>query len=251
MLMIIISFTGENLKMKKIILSAITALCITLSVSAENTHALFDKNDVNAFDRQFITSYNKKLDDVSTVLSIAQLMSPSLLVIVPTFTGEYKWDKDGWINAGKLGVMYTESFVTGLALKELAKYLIERKRPYMYKDGWPLDEYKKDGEWNESFFSGHTTYAFTAASFTSYAFCKMYPESDLKIPVIASSFALATTVGIMRVSSGCHFVTDVLVGAAVGTISGFLVPFLQYDCLIGDNASLHASPTNLSFSFKF
>lgn len=67
MLMIIISFTGEKLKMKKVILSAITALCITLSVSAENTHALFDKNDVNAFDRQFITSYNKKLDDVSTV----------------------------------------------------------------------------------------------------------------------------------------------------------------------------------------
>lgn len=237
--------------MKRLILIFATILCLASQAAAENTLALYDKKDVNGFDRLFMTKYNEKLDNISTVMSIAQLASPALLVIVPTITGDYKWDKDGWIQAAKLGAMYTESFVLGLGLKELAKHFIERKRPYMYADGWPSAEYKKGGEWNESFFSGHTTYAFTAASFTSYAFCKMFPDSDYKIPVIASSFAFATAVGIMRMTSGCHFATDVLAGAAVGTLSGFLVPFLQFDIMIGDYTSLHASPTNLSFSVKF
>ena len=79
----------------------------------------------------------------------------------------------------------------------------------------------------QSFPSGHTTLAFTGAAYTSYVFSKYNPSSSWKWPVIISSYALASAVGISRVASGNHFITDVLCGAAIGTCCGFVVPFLH------------------------
>ena len=45
--------------------------------------------------------------------------------------------------------------------------------------------------------------------------------------MIISSYALASAVGISRVASGNHFITDVLCGAAIGTCCGIVVPFLH------------------------
>lgn len=49
----------------------------------------------------------------------------------------------------------------------------------------------------------------------------------MKVPFIAISYSLATLTGISRVYAGCHFATDVLMGAAVGTAIGFFVPWLH------------------------
>jgi undecaprenyl-diphosphatase len=60
----------------------------------------------------------------------------------------------------------------------------------MYFDNFPIEEVQK-GDWNSSFFSGHTTLSFAAATFTSYVFCKYNPDSKWKIPVIATSYTFA------------------------------------------------------------
>ena len=45
--------------------------------------------------------------------------------------------------------------------------------------------------------------------------------------MIAGSLSLAVATGVQRILSGNHFITDVLAGAAIGSLTGFVVPFLH------------------------
>lgn len=174
----------------------------------------FEKNGINAFDRNFANPYSKTLDTTGTVLAAAACVSPALLAFAP---------KNQWL---EIGTMYAETMLFAWGFKELGKLCVNRSRPYMYFDGAPQEEIE-DGDWAASFFSGHTTLAFAAATYTSYVFGKLMPDSAFKIPVIAGTYTLAATVAVTRIAGGCHFATDVLAGAAVGSACGFLVPFLH------------------------
>jgi hypothetical protein len=55
------------------------------------------------------------------------------------------------------------------------------------------------------------------------------------------SILLAGTTGYLRVASDQHYVTDVMVGAAVGSLSGFLVPWLFHYRTSGGGNPLAAS----------
>ena len=175
---------------------------------------IFLKDDVNPVDRFFMQPYSKTLDDIGTITQFASLLAPAVLMATPM---------EEWCT---IGVMYAESVFLSYGLKELAKNLVNRPRPYMYFDGAPEKDIE-EGDWNKSFFSGHTTLSFTGATFASYVFSKYFPDSNMKIPVIVGSYAFATTTAILRMASGNHFFTDVLTGAIVGTLSGFLVPYLH------------------------
>mgnify|MGYP004472555295 FL=1 len=174
----------------------------------------FEKSGINAFDRIFVNPYSKTLDTAGTVLSAALCVSPAILAFAP---------KNQWLEAG---AMYAETMLFAWGFKELAKLCVNRARPYMYFDERPQEEIEK-GDWAASFFSGHTTLAFAAATYTSYVFGKLMPDSALKIPVIAGSYTLAAAVAVTRIAGGCHFTTDVLLGAVVGSTCGFLVPFIH------------------------
>ena len=175
---------------------------------------IFSKDNINSLDRFFMQSYSSSLDKAGTVFQFASLLTPAVLMATPM---------EEWCT---IGVMYAESVFLSYGLKELAKNLVNRPRPYMYFDGAPEKDIE-EGDWNKSFFSGHTTLSFTGATFASYVFSKYFPDSNMKIPVIVGSYAFATTTAILRMASGNHFFTDVLTGAIVGTLSGFLVPYLH------------------------
>lgn len=82
-----------------------------------------------------------------------------------------------------------------------------------------------------SFFSGHSSLAFTSAALI----CLHHTEQGLFGPVgdaaaCATGMALATTVGLLRIAADRHYASDVLIGAGVGVLSGWLVPWLfHYD----------------------
>ena len=175
---------------------------------------IFSKDDINSLDRFFMQSYSSNLDKAGTVFQFASLLTPAVLMAAPM---------EEWCT---IGVMYAESVFLSYGLKELAKNLVNRPRPYMYFDGAPEKDIE-EGDWNKSFFSGHTTLSFTGATFASYVFSKYFPDSNMKVPVIVGSYAFATTTAILRMASGNHFFTDVLTGAVVGTLSGFLVPYFH------------------------
>ncbi len=75
----------------------------------------------------------------------------------------------------------------------------------------------------KSFFSGHTSSAFAiAAAAGTVSTLRGYPSAPW---VWAGGMTLASAVGYLRVAGDAHWGTDVLVGAGVGGLVGFAVPW--------------------------
>ncbi len=176
----------------------------------------YDKDDVNSFDRIFMNQYSKTKDTVADVFLAGVLASPAVLLAT---------DKSEWFTCA---VMYAETLMISNGIKEMVKLMVDRPRPYMYYDaGTYPEDVSKDGDWCDSFPSGHSTMVFASATFTSYTFCKYFPESYWRIPVVAGSYALAVSTAALRIMSGNHFMTDVVSGAILGSAVGFFVPWLH------------------------
>ena len=99
------------------------------------------------------------------------------------------------------GRLLTSTFISTGVIVWGMKEIIGRKRP--------LD----DVVGNPAFPSGHTAYAFAGATLLG----NRYPK--LRIPLYIG----AGLVGLTRIYLGRHYLADVIVGAAVGTITGALV----------------------------
>ena len=177
---------------------------------------VYDKDDVNALDRIFMNSYSKKLDRAGDISLVAAMAAPAVLLAT---------DKSEWLT---VGVMYAETLLIANGIKELTKLCVTRARPYMYYDPstYPEDDLE-DGDFANSFPSGHSTMAFAGATFASYTFSKYFPESPYRYAVTGGSYALALATAALRIKSGNHFMTDVLTGAVIGSATGFLVPWLH------------------------
>ena len=101
----------------------------------------------------------------------------------------------------EMGRLMTSAFISTGVIVWGMKEIIGRKRPLDDKVG------------NPAFPSGHTAYAFAGAALLG----ARYPK--LRIPLYIG----AGLVGISRIYLGRHYVSDVIAGAAVGTITGTLV----------------------------
>jgi membrane-associated phospholipid phosphatase len=172
-----------------------------------------DISQVNAIDRSIMFSYSHPLDLTSTILEFSTAGLPLAFALIMD-------SKD----ILPIGVVYVESISLALATKNLLNYLIPRYRPYVYEGGAPgVDPLEDD----RSFPSGHTTVVFAAATAGVTLYAIYAPDSPYFIPFIIGSYGLAAATASLRVLSGMHFTTDVLAGAALGSVFGFLVPFLH------------------------
>ena len=184
---------------------------------------IYDKDDVNPIDRFFMNDYNKNLHNLGTVTCIVATAGiPAATFLTESACGNFSNQ-----NLFDVAVMYSEAILFTNGIKDWIKIGARRERPYMY-----YDERDEDGiasnDYRYSFLSGHTANAFMGATFTSYVFCSYYPDSDLKLPVVATSYLFAAGTGALRMASGNHFFTDVLAGAAMGTAVGFAVPYVHH-----------------------
>jgi len=130
---------------------------------------------------------------------------------------------DGGLRRFAVDVMLiTESAVVAAALTDVAKFTVGRARPYVQDlpAGAPFN-----AENNLSFFSGHTSFAFAVASAAgTIATMRGYKYAPI---VWVVGMALAATTGYLRMAADQHYLTDVLMGAAVGTAVGVAVPYLH------------------------
>lgn len=165
-----------------------------------------------------INPYNAGIDTACEYILGVSLLMPAVIFIGADFE-----------SAVEVGVMFLETLLWTYAAKDLAKDLVPRYRPYTYV-AEPVDD-----DYMNSFPSGHTAALFAVSGFTSVVFAEMYPDSIWKIPVIAGSYSVAVTMGVLRVVSGNHFVTDVLAGALLGTIIGIGIPMLHSIDPAGDS----------------
>lgn len=95
-----------------------------------------------------------------------------------------------------------------------------------------------------SFFSGHTSLAFTSAALV----CLHNTELNLLgeaggVAACGSALALASTVGVLRLMADRHYLSDVAIGATVGLLSGWLLPYALHYMQIGggENSDVRAA----------
>ncbi len=201
------------------------------------------QEDVNSFDRIATYHYSEKAADLSDILVYTCLASPLALL----FSNEVRRD------AGVVYTMYGESLIYGVSFPLYSKEASHRFRPYVYNPEVP-DEIKLTRESRKSFFSGHTSVAFTSMIFFASVFNGYYPESQWRPYIWTGSVLLASSVGYLRVTAGKHYPTDVLVGALVGTLIGYIIPKIHETNTNGDsyplsNPSYKKTFLNVNFVF--
>jgi hypothetical protein len=134
--------------------------------------------------------------------------------------------------------------VQGL-LNQVVKLLVARERPYAHLG---LEPGPRTDDDDVSFYSGHTSTAFAlVAAAGDVATVRRYPHAAL---VWAVGFPLAATVGYLRVAAGKHYLSDVLVGAAVGTLVGLGLPLLLHPGAVPEAtaAAAHSSERPVLFT---
>lgn len=187
--------------------------------------ASLDRASVNPFDRGATWNWSEDWQDVSDWTRDGLLAAAGLVTFVPVlFDGR-------WSQAGTLGVILAETAAFTFGVTNLTKVATGRRRPYLYNDGFTVDERaelaRESGQGTLSFPSGHTSLAFAAATFLSTTYADIHGPTRASKWIWASSLGVASLVGVARVQGGKHFRTDVIVGAAVGAAIGHLIPRLH------------------------
>lgn len=181
----------------------------------------YNLHDVNWLDRKLSQSYSEPLDHWGTATCAVNLALPFVVYAAgwacDAFTAEE------YIT---MSAMFAECYLLDYGAKNFLKVAALRKRPYMYYDGYPTDALD-DGDFEFSLPSGHTTDSFLGAGFLTYTFCRWYPASRWKIPLIATSYTVAVGTAVLRVASGNHFLSDVVLGSLLGSAIGYGVPILH------------------------
>ena len=147
------------------------------------------KYDINEWRGEHF-NYTGSLDDYLRFAPIATVYSLNLLGI------------KGKNNIGNQTAILGKSMVLTTIITKSLKSILDVKRPTGEPQSMP---------------SGHTAIVFAAAQWMHHEYGEVSPWYSI------GAYACASTVGIMRISKGAHWASDVMVGAGVGMISTELI----------------------------
>ncbi|RLB59765.1 MAG: hypothetical protein DRI90_15010, partial [Deltaproteobacteria bacterium] len=142
-----------------------------------------------------------------------------------------------WVGRGagdtawQLLAMDLQALAFNAALTGMVKRVADRERPSgtACRTDPRYDRRCEEQSTRGSFFSGHTSFAFTAAGLT----CTHHVRLGLFGPAGDALACVGTTVGatmvgVERIVADRHYATDVIVGAAAGVTSGALLPWALF-----------------------
>jgi len=144
---------------------------------------------------------------------------------------------------------FKKSLLYTYVLTEYVKNLVKRTRP--------------DGSDDRSFFSGHTSTTFAAATFLYKEFHDAYDEWDYlenkpflhglaETLTFGTLYGWASYVGYSRIHDKKHYISDVIVGALVGSAISYFVYegyFGKNDCFLS-NFSFRSFGKDLALNFR-
>lgn len=128
--------------------------------------------------------------------------------------------------AFQMAMIGAQAVLTAKFISGLTKGLVGRERPD--SEGCINGNEIGCSTYNESFVSGHTTSAFVGAGLicAQHQNFALYGDGPWGAIACGASLVAASTVGTLRIVADRHNFTDVLGGAAVGLVSGYLLPNL-------------------------
>lgn len=152
-------------------------------------------------------------------------------------------DTARWIDDA---VPIVEASVLAGLLNQTVKFAVGRQRPFV-RVADPMRPAELDD--NVSFFSGHATLAFAIA--TSAGMVAHARSYSIEPIVWAGGYALAATTGYLRIAADKHYLSDVVVGAIVGTGVGLATPLWLHRNLGADNVAVVPSANGLRIVGQF
>ncbi len=201
-----------------------------------------DRNNINSFDRSAADYDNEHLSLVSDACS----------AIVPlgvyglTFLYDKENRRDEFIEDL---VIMTESFAVSGALYQVVAHSIQRPRPYMYREE---SSQRRGSSWDySSFYSGHTANATALSISAAYIHSVRYPQSPYSGLIWGTAICGNLGVGVLRVMSGNHFWTDILMGFSTGAGIGLLVPMLHRSETTYGTVNYFITPQSISATFYY
>ncbi|UOQ50895.1 phosphatase PAP2 family protein [Hymenobacter cellulosivorans] len=179
--------------------------------------AALNRNDVPKFDRFVAGNYSEKAQTASDIFCYGSLAAaPGLLALNPDIRGKY----------GQVMVLYLETMATSSAIFTSTVGNVYRYRPFLYgSEGTDRERSSKIS--TNSFFAGHTAHTATATFFAAKVFHDFNPNSPAQPYVWGAAAVVPAVVAYYRMEAGKHFLSDNLVGYAVGATVGVLVPQLH------------------------
>jgi membrane-associated phospholipid phosphatase len=174
---------------------------------------MLDRSKINNFDINATYNWNTRAAKWSDGIMFAAIASPVLFLA----------GKNSRSDIGRIAAISSQVFVVNTGLTFITKELVKRNRPFTYNPDAPLHK-KMEKDATSSFFSGHTS----ATAAMTFSFAQMhsdyYPNSRARPAIWFSAATLPLVMGILRSRAGKHFWTDILVGYAVGAVTGIVIP---------------------------
>jgi len=178
--------------------------------------AALNKNDVPKFDRFVAGKYSNRAQTAGDLMCYGSLVAaPGLLALNPGARGRY----------GQVLGLYVETMATTAALFTMSVGNISRYRPYLY--GAEGGNKRTSKIATNSFFAGHTAHTATATFFAAKVFHDFNPDSRAQPYVWGAAALVPAAVAYARIEAGKHFLSDNLVGYAIGATAGIVVPQLH------------------------
>lgn len=174
------------------------------------------RDDVWAFDRSPTYNWSPRAAHASDGLMFFAIASPALLLLDPNVRRD----------APKVGFMAFQTFALTTGITNLTKVLVRRTRPYVYNPNAPMAK-KMEGDARLSFFSGHTSVSASMSFFTAKVYHDYNPTSRARPYIWATAALVPAVTGFLRWRAGKHYITDIVVGYAVGALVGIGVPELH------------------------
>lgn len=178
--------------------------------------ASLSKSDVNFLDRGIAGNFSKRADDASYTPFYASFAMPVVMLL----------NKNVGRHAGQVLTLYGETMAITGALYTLTAGAVNRPRPLVYDSDADIGK-KMSKNSQRSFFAGHTAATAAATFLTAKVFSDLNPDSRAKPYVWAAAAVIPASVGYLRMKAGQHFITDNIVGYAIGAGTGILVPQLH------------------------
>ncbi len=186
-------------------------------------------NNIDPLDRWAIYPYNRAIDRMSYYPFYASFPLPLVFFLL---------GKDTRNDFMKLSFLYLESLSVSGLLGTSATYFVNQYRPYAYSTGTTMDQ-KTIQNAKNSFYAGHVEVVGVSTFFISKVYADYYPHSRVKWLFYALSGTATVGMGYLRMEAGMHFPSDILFGAATGTLAGILIPYLHNHTILKINNQKH------------
>src|SRR3954469_24708233 len=161
-----------------------------------------------------------------------------------------------WVSKGRgdvarrLLAVDAEAFAINGLLTSIVQRAVGRERPFAQgcdTPGQPACTSPDDR--NTSFFSGHTSFAFTSAALLCFQHGRLnlYGATDGIVCPVA--LAVASLTGLLRIGADRHWASDVWTGAAVGAAAGTVVSITHISSESGRGAQAASAGASIAFAF--